>query len=253
MQESQTVKKFFEKLNKIPQLTHENCIELFKQNNKSSRQKIAESNLRLVVSIAKRYLRKNKDIPIEDLIQEGNVGLMTAIDRFEWERGLQFSTYATYWIQQAIGAYITTKKYTIRRPTHAIKLNKNIIEAKKKYVAEHNCEPSDQELMQLVNASEKMLNATKFSKYEIVGLTETPYMPGLNVFDTNGNTTYEQKIADESDNSDPDFCHFSKELTSIIQKVLTSLSPKEEKILRLRFGLSEVDDGNNEFLVENDD
>lgn len=250
MQESFTIKHFFEKLNKIPRLSHDDCIGLFKQNNETSKQKIAEANLRLVVSIAKTYGKRNREIPLEDLIQEGNVGLLIAIDRFKYEKGWQFSTYATYWIRQSIGAYITTKKNMIRRPTHALKLAKNLIEAKQKFIIDNDCEPSDAELMNIVDASQKMFDATRLSKDEIVGLTETPYNPGKNIISTDGNVTYEQRIADEADSSNPDFCHLSKELTSIILTVLKTMSPREEKILRLRFGLSSIrDEDKAEFTI----
>ena len=148
-----TIASYLGSINRIPMLKHPDLVELFKQyetgvtrdddgdviNSSPTaeriRKRLIEANLRLVVSIAKCY--KGHNIPLEDLIQEGNIGLIRAVEKFKWELGFKFSTYATLWIKQSIGQYILKKKRVIRLPAHAVGVQRRMIQAANAYKDEY--------------------------------------------------------------------------------------------------------------------
>jgi RNA polymerase primary sigma factor len=237
-------------LHRFSQLKHLELVELFQNYRagrteltedtydltaeaKRIRAKLIECNLRLVVSIAKQY--KGHNIPLEDLIQEGNIGLMKSIDRFEWEKGFKFSTYATWWIRQSIGQHLLKRRRLIRLPAHAVSLQKKMMHAAEVYRTSNNEEPSSEELMDIVGASETVARATIHSGRGIVSLN-TPS------FDRSGGSegnSLEDKIEDERPGVNPFENVAEKQLLSVTKRVLDSLSSKEAAILRLRFGLVE--------------
>lgn len=232
---SNAVAKYLASLQSYPQLNHEQLVELFKVYEKGgkesdrARKKLAESNLRLVVYVAKK--QKGHNIPLEDLIQEGNLGLLKAIERFDYKKGFRFSTYATWWIKQAISQYVLKRKKIIRLPAHAASVQKKLIEATDAFRDAMGCDPTSEELSTIIEVSEAVVKATIQSGKSVVSLNQTD--------DSESSSSLEDRIEDQNQDHNPFECLAKKEMMHIVKKVLANLTPKEAAILRLRFGLFE--------------
>jgi RNA polymerase primary sigma factor len=204
---------------------------------KSTRDMLVNCNLRLVVSIAKQY-KKYHDIPLEDLIQEGNIGLMKSIDRFKWEKGFHFSTYATWWIKQSIGQYILKHKRFIRLPAHAAAIQKKMLQVTDDYKRNNDGhEPLENEINELVKASKVIIKATMYACKNVVSLQgHCHYTTSSGDSRTD---SIEDTIKDENPGSDPFQNVSEKQLLEVTKSVLDCLTYKEQAIIRLRFGLCE--------------
>jgi RNA polymerase primary sigma factor len=233
---------YLNNLHTFPQLKHPEVVELFQSvetggiSAERARRKLIECNLRLVVSIAKQY--KSHNIPIEDLIQEGNIGLMKAVERFKWEKGFKFSTYATWWIKQAIGQHVLKRKRIIRLPAHAATIQRKMIQAAEEYREIMGCEPSQEELSELVGASETVVKATLHGGRTVISLHQP-------LSSDDESDCLEDKIEDNNPDSNPFERVSQRELFEITKSVIETLTPKEAAIIRLRFGLVE-DEANSE-------
>lgn len=227
------ISNYLDSLQSYPQLEHEELIELFQTYEKGgkdsikARQKLAQSNLRLVVYIAKK--QKGHNIPLEDLIQEGNLGLLKAIDRFDWKKGFRFSTYATWWIKQAISQYVLTRKKIIRLPAHAVSAQKKLLQASDVFKESNGYGPSSEELSELISVSETVVKATMQSGKNVISLHQP--------VGDDGSSTLGDKLEDTNPVSDPFESLAKKEMMQIVKRVMGELSTKEAAILRLRFGL----------------
>jgi RNA polymerase primary sigma factor len=207
------------------------AIEKGEAETNEAKSKMVKANLRLVISIARRYL--NRGLQFLDLIQEGNIGLMKAVDKFEYQRGYKFGTYATWWIRQAMTRAIADQARTIRIPVHMIEIINKLNRTSRTLVQQIGREPTLEEIAEKMGMSlEKVQKVLKITKKPIS--LETP-------------------IGEEEDSRLGDFIE-DKEVISPqeaatrsnmakqIQKVLSTLNKKEEKILRMRFGIGEKHD-----------
>lgn len=225
--------KYMRDLKKWPVLSPEESVELFKQmedGSSTARKKIINSNLRLVISVAKGYATKG--IPMDDIIQEGNIGLMRAVERFDWKKGYRFSTYAIWWIRQAIGQHLTKNKRIVRMPAHIVGLCK-----KMKAAMEEDDSMTLDELSTATGATPRLVKAANDASGTIVSL-EGPHWQG------NSGGEFERRwmdvIADTTLSSNPADCISEKQLVSIVRRVMDEeLSPKESVVLRLRYGLTD--------------
>ena len=241
-----TVQSYLDKINKCSLLTHEQMTETFKRleaGDNKAKDELTIANLRLVVSIAKSY--RCHGIPIEDLIQEGNIGLMKSIDRFIWQKGFRFSTYATWWIRQAMGQLVLKRKTMIRLPAHAVTVQRKLSLASEEFRKKFGTCPTTEELIEATNCSPTVAKAT-VNCGKMISLQDFPKHGASS--GSEYERTWEHIIPDDRPGVDPYdnvCCH---ELLNITKEVLSRLSVKEAAILRLRFGLCE-DTDNGSFVV----
>jgi RNA polymerase sigma factor (sigma-70 family) len=225
-------RSFIDIIKKNPLLTKEQEVKLSKEakkGNSLARKKLIESNYRLVISIAKKYHRNNFDF--NDLVQESSTGLIKAVDRFDPELGYKFSTYATWWIKEAIIKFINENETSIKVPTHSRILNNNI----KSYIK--SCESNKGYTPSLEEISKETGENLKKIKYTLKANKSLFYLD--NNEEKEDKKSLINKIEDNSVFINPEKNLENKELISIIKNSLKLLSSKEEKIIRLRFGIEE--------------
>jgi RNA polymerase primary sigma factor len=233
------VKMYFKEIGKIPLLTADEERELairIEQGDDEARKKLCEANLRLVVSIARRYL--NRGLSFLDLIQEGNLGLMKAVEKFDYTKGYKFSTYATWWIRQAITRSIADQARTIRIPVHMVETINKLIRIQRQLLQEYGREPTNEEVAKEMGITVEKVREIKKVSQDPVSL-ETP-------IGEEEDSHLGDFIADDDIPSPVDAAAYAM-LQKQLREVLDTLSDREKKVLILRFGL---DDGRPRTLEE---
>lgn len=225
------VKMYLKEIGKIPLLSADQeriLAEKMANGDEDSKKKLAETNLRLVVSIAKRYV--GRGMQFLDLIQEGNMGLMKAVEKFDFKRGFKFSTYATWWIRQAITRSIADQARTIRIPVHMVETINKLVRIERQLVQELGREPTNEEISEQMGIEVDKVNEIRKIAQEPVSL-ETP-------IGEEDDSHIGDFIEDETAIAPDDAANFSM-LKEQLNTVLNTLSDREKKVLELRFGLND--------------
>lgn len=229
-----SVRMYLREIGKIPLLTFEEETELAKRSlegDRKAKDRMAEANMRLVVSIAKRYSGRGLDLL--DLIQEGNTGLLRAVDKFDPEKGFKFSTYATWWIRQAITRAIADQARTIRIPVHMVETINKLMRTQRRMTQELNREPTDEELAKELDMDiEKIQYITKI-KQDITSLDA-----GIGRDSDDGEDSTLGDFIEDEDSASPEESAATQLLKEQVREVLSSLSDREQKIIEMRFGLN---------------
>jgi len=238
-----SVRLYLREIGKIPLLNSEEELALAQRvvaGEKKAKDKMAEANMRLVVSIAKRYSGRGLDFL--DLIQEGNTGLLRAVEKFDPDKGFKFSTYATWWIRQAITRAIADQARTIRIPVHMVETINKLLRTQRRMTQELNREPTIEELAKELEMEPEKVEYVIKIKQDITSLDAGVGRDG----DEDGESVLGDFIEDE-DGTTPEESAASQLLKEQVQSVLSTLSDREQKIIKMRFGL---DNGKSHTLEE---
>ena len=230
---SDIIQKYFKDVGKHKLLTKAEEVALAKRielGDQHARDIMVTSNLRLAISIAKKYHKSGCEM--EDLIQESNIGLMKAIDKFDWRKGYKFSTYACWWIRQAVTRHISMNKSTVRVPSHAIAISKNIQKMIEEYEEEFGTIPTTEEICEALGVSEKMAKASLDSlKLRYLISLDQPIGK-----DGESNRTLSDVIPDDDSVSVEDKMD-NEVFKGAILDAFKSLTKREEQVIRLRLGI----------------
>lgn len=231
---SDLVQMYLREIGRVPLLKSEEEVKLAKANEKgdlAAKQKLTEANLRLVVSIAKKYVGRSHNLSLLDLIQEGNIGLFRAVEKFDYRKGYKFSTYATWWIRQAITRALADQSRTIRIPVHMVETINKYTQITRRLVQELGREPLPEEIAAEMNLEvDKIRHIQKISQETVsletsVGDSDDDSVLGDFIEDTE--TVMPHQVASR------------KLLKNHVGEVLRELTPREQKILKIRFGLED--------------
>jgi RNA polymerase primary sigma factor len=235
-----SVRLYLREIGKIPLLTSEQELALAQRvvaGDKKAKDQMAEANMRLVVSIAKRYVGRGLDLL--DLIQEGNTGLLRAVEKFDPDRGFKFSTYATWWIRQAITRAIADQARTIRIPVHMVETINKLLRTQRRLTQELNREPTNEEIATAMEMDVDKVEHIMKIKQDISSLDAS-------VRDDEEDSVLGDFIEDE-DTKTPTESASEQLLKEQVKQILSTLTEREQKILKLRFGL---EDGKSHTLEE---
>tara|TARA_Y100000389_G_C17436070_1_gene505612 strand:- start:1131 stop:1877 length:747 start_codon:yes stop_codon:yes gene_type:complete len=234
-----SISNYFKSIRNIPLLSKQEEIELAKKIEKgdiAAKQKMVESNLRLAISIAKKYARYGSNL--EDLIQESNIGLIKAVEKFDWRKGFKFSTYATWWIKQAATRHLTANNSLLKVPSHTIANASKVWKLYKSYQEEFNVEPTIPEIS------------------DILGISEKHVKQAINSLKTRNLQSIDKPVSDENNRTLGDIIPDKSPSVEVlldqeiirnqIVKAFKTLSKREEIVLRLRFGITDIDLDNKE-------
>lgn len=227
-----SVRLYLREIGKIPLLNAEEELALAQKvvaGDKRAKDKMAEANMRLVVSIAKRYSGRGLDFL--DLIQEGNTGLLRAVEKFDPDKGFKFSTYATWWIRQAITRAIADQARTIRIPVHMVETINKLLRTQRRITQELNREPTIEELAKELEMEPEKVEYVMKIKQDITSLDA-----GVGRDGDDEDSVLRDFIEDE-DSATPEESATSQLLKEQVQSVLSTLSDREQKIIKMRFGL----------------
>ena len=234
--ENNITETFLKSLRKIPLLTRDEEVRLakrIKKGDKQAKNKMIESNLRLVVSVAKHY--RNSTLSFDDLIQEGVLGLIHGIEKFDYKRGLKLSTYVTWWIRQAITRAIADKSETIRKPVYKLLQKSKLSKDKNQLSSLYGREPTDEELAEYADISLEDLHRSMQTHKTILSLDAHASSSSLD-----DSRELLETIEDKNAVS-PEETLMNKDLSEITQRALSKLTAREANIVRMRFGLDAIE------------
>lgn len=229
MANEDAIPSYLNRLTQAPLLTPDEEVALTraaKAGDEEARKRLVEANMRLVINIAKTY--RNKLIPLEDLIQDGAIGLMQAAERFDPDRGFRFSTYATHWIRQAIGRAIDNKSKAIRLPAHVSQSLRKVQKERERIQRETGEDPTHEQLAAALGLSPKKLHTLLQSNQDTVSLDQS-------VNGESGGVTLGGLLRDSGATGDPESLVLDAEVVYELQRILSELNEREQSVMRLRF------------------
>lgn len=227
-----SVRLYLREIGKIPLLSQEEELELAHKvlkGDKKAKDKMVEANMRLVVSIAKRYSGRGLDFL--DLIQEGNTGLLRAVEKFDPEKGFKFSTYATWWIRQAITRAIADQARTIRIPVHMVETINKVLRTTRKLTTELNREPTNEEIAKELDMEVEKIEYVMKIKQDIASLDASVGRDGDDEDSVLGD------FVEDEDRESPEDSVATKILKEQLAEIISTLSEREQKIIKMRFGI----------------
>jgi RNA polymerase primary sigma factor len=230
-----SVQSYLREIGRVPFLTAEEEKDLarrIEEGDEEARKKLALANLRLVVSIAKRYVGRSPNLTLLDLIQEGNIGLFKAVERFDYRKGYKFSTYATWWIRQAVMRALADKARTIRIPVHMVETISRYTQVKRKLVQDLGREPMTEEIASEMGLPVEKIRTIKKISQDIVSL-EAP------VEENDDESSLLGEFVKDEKQISPKATAGRELLRKRISAIIENLSPREQKILKMRFGLED--------------
>ncbi|MBQ2660541.1 RNA polymerase sigma factor RpoD [Candidatus Saccharibacteria bacterium] len=227
-----SVRLYLREIGKIPLLTPEEEADLASRivkGDKKAKDKMVESNMRLVVSIAKRYGGRGLDFL--DLIQEGNTGLLRAVEKFDPDKGFKFSTYATWWVRQAITRAIADQARTIRIPVHMVETINKVLRTTRKLTAELNREPTNEEIAKELDMEPEKIDYVMRIKQDIASLDASVGREGDDEDSVLGD------FVEDEERASPEETAANQILKEQLSEIISTLTEREQKIIRLRFGI----------------
>ncbi|MBR2695364.1 RNA polymerase sigma factor RpoD [Candidatus Saccharibacteria bacterium] len=227
-----SVRLYLREIGKIPLLTNEEEAKLAQEivvGNPKAKRKMVEANMRLVVSIAKRYSGRGLDFL--DLIQEGNTGLLRAVEKFDPDKGFKFSTYATWWIRQAITRAIADQARTIRIPVHMVETINKVLRTTRKLTTELNREPTNEEIAKALNMDVDKIDYVMKIKQDIASLDASVGRDGDDEDSVLGD------FVEDEERVSPEDSAANQILKEQLAKIISTLSDREQKIIKMRFGI----------------
>lgn len=227
-----SVRLYLREIGKIPLLTPEEEAELAQRivkGDKKAKDKMVESNMRLVVSIAKRYGGRGLDFL--DLIQEGNTGLLRAVEKFDPDKGFKFSTYATWWVRQAITRAIADQARTIRIPVHMVETINKVLRTTRKLTSELNREPTNEEIAKALDMEPEKVDYVMRIKQDIASLDASVGRDGDDEDSVLGD------FVEDEERDSPEDSAANQILKEQLSEIIATLTDREQKIIRLRFGI----------------
>ena len=244
-----SVRLYLREIGKIPLLTPEEEADLAQRivkGDQKAKDKMVESNMRLVVSIAKRYGGRGLDFL--DLIQEGNTGLLRAVEKFDPEKGFKFSTYATWWVRQAITRAIADQARTIRIPVHMVETINKVLRTTRKLTTELNREPTNEEIAKELDMEPEKVDYVMRIKQDIASLDASVGREGDDEDSVLGD------FVEDEERDSPEDAAANQILKEQLAEILATLTEREQKIIRLRFGIGggrphTLEEVGNEFAV----